>query len=284
VTARASTDNSLVSRSLDQVITFTGGALVSGPARQDLSHLYTDSREVEAGGLFVALRGEALDGHAFIGQAIQRGAAAVLCEAPPPGVPSAVSIIQVPDTRRALIDLTRKIVEAHAIPIVGITGSAGKTTTKDMAALVLGRRLRVRKSQGNLNTYTGIPMTVFDLDDADRMLVLEYAMSRAGEIRELTEMAPPSVAAVLNVGFAHVGYLGSIDAVAAAKRELVEGLREDGLAVLNADDPNVRKMAAVARRSRTYGFARDADVRAEQIRLHGLEAVSYTHLTLPTKA
>lgn len=273
--AAASTDNSVVSRSLDQVIAFSGGALVAGPARQELSHLYTDSREVTAGGLFVALKGEAKDGHAFIGQAIQQGAVAVLCEAPPTGLSSHVSIIRVPNTRRALIDLTRKILDTHAIPIVGITGSAGKTTTKDMAALVLGRRLRVRKSQGNLNTYTGIPMTVFDLDDADRMLVLEYAMSRAGEIRELTQMAPPSVAAVLNVGWAHVGYLGSLDAVAAAKRELVEGLRADGLAVLNADDPNVRKMAAVARRSRTYGFARDADVRADQVRLHGLEGSSF---------
>ena len=272
---RATTNNEVVARTLDQVLMFSGGTLVSGPPAQTLTHLYTDSRDVTPGSLFVALKGETQDGHAFIGQATERGAAAVLCETPPAAPASQVSVVRVPDTRQALIDLTRRILEAHPIPIVGITGSTGKTTTKEMVALVLGRRLRVRKSEGNLNTYTGIPMTVFDLEEADRILVLEYAMSRAGEIRELTQMAPPSVAVVLNVGLAHVGYLGSIESVAAAKRELVEGLSPVGLAVLNADDPNVLKMAAVARRSRTYGFAKNADVRAEQVRLHGLDGSSF---------
>jgi UDP-N-acetylmuramoyl-tripeptide--D-alanyl-D-alanine ligase len=272
---RATTNNVLVGLRVDQVIAYTGGTLVSGPPGQALAHLYTDSREVTPGGLFVALRGEAQDGHAFIGQALERGATAVLCEVPPAGAPAHASVVRVADTRRALVDLTRGIVDAHPVPIVGITGSAGKTTTKDMVAHVLGRRLRVRKSEGNLNTYTGIPMTVFELDDADRVLVLEYAMSRAGEIRELTSMVPPSIAAVLNVGIAHVGYLGSIEAVAAAKRELIEGLRPDGLAVLNADDPNVARMAAVARRTRTYGFAKPAEVRADQVRLHGLDGSSF---------
>lgn len=264
-----------MTRSLDQVVTFTGGTLVSGPPGQALTHLYTDSREVTPGGLFVALKGEALDGHAFLGQAIDRGAAAVLCETPPAAAAAQVAVVRVPDTRRALVELTRGIIDAHPIPIVGITGSAGKTTTKEMIALVLGRRLRVRKSEGNLNTYTGIPITVFELDEADRALVLEYAMSRAGEIHELTQMAPPWVGVILNVGFAHVGYLGSIEAVAAAKRELLEGLRPDGLAVLNADDPNVLTMAAVARRTRTYGVSKDAEVRADQVRLHGLDGSSF---------
>jgi UDP-N-acetylmuramoyl-tripeptide--D-alanyl-D-alanine ligase len=262
-------------RSLDDVIAYTGGTLVSGPAGQTLTHLYTDSREVTPGGLFVALKGETQDGHAFIAQAIDRGATAILCEAAPAAAPGTVSMVRVGNTRLALRDLTRGIVDAHPIPVVGITGSAGKTTTKDMVAHVLGRRLRVRKSEGNLNTYTGIPITIFELEDADRVLVLEYAMSRAGEIRELTAMAPPSIAVVVNVGIAHVGYLGSIEAVAAAKRELVEGLRPDGLAVLNADDPNVLKMAGVARRVRTYGFSKQAEVRADQVRLHGLDGSSF---------
>ena len=272
---RATTNNVLMGPGVDEVIAYTGGTLVGGPPDQPLAHLYTDSREVTPGDLFVALKGEAQDGHAFIGQAIERGAGAILCEVVPAAAPATVSVVRVPDSRRALVDLTRGIVDAHPVPIVGITGSAGKTTTKEMVAQVLGRRLRVRKSEGNLNTYTGIPMTVFDLDDADRVLVLEYAMSRAGEIHELTSMAPPSIAAVLNVGIAHVGYLGSIEAVAAAKRELVEGLRPDGLAVLNADDANVLKMAAVARRSRTFGFSKQAEVRAEQVRLHGLDGSSF---------
>ncbi|HYS01628.1 MAG TPA: UDP-N-acetylmuramoyl-tripeptide--D-alanyl-D-alanine ligase [Candidatus Eisenbacteria bacterium] len=260
---------------VDEVVAYTRGTLVSGPPAQPLTHLYTDSRDVTPGGLFVALKGEALDGHAFMGQAVERGAAAVLCELAPAAAPASVSIVRVPDSRRALVDLTRGIVDAHPVPVVGITGSAGKTTTKEMVAHVLGRRLRLRKSEGNLNTYTGIPMTVFDLEAADRALVLEYAMSRPGEIHELTSMAPPSIAAVLNVGIAHVGYLGSIEAVAAAKRELVEGLRPDGLAVLNADDDNVLKMAAIARRSRTFGFSKQAEVRADQVRLHGLDGSTF---------
>jgi UDP-N-acetylmuramoyl-tripeptide--D-alanyl-D-alanine ligase len=142
----------------------------------------------------------------------------------------------------------------------------------------------VHKSEGNLNTYTGIPMTIFQMDPRDRALVVEYAMSRAGEIRELTRMAPPTIGVVLNVGLAHVGLLGSIEAVAAAKRELIEGLAPDGLAVLNADDPRVRAMSAVARRFTLFGLSNDATVRAERIRLHGLEGSTFILLTPRGKA
>jgi len=142
----------------------------------------------------------------------------------------------------------------------------------------------VHKSEGNLNTYTGIPMTIFQMDPRDRALVVEYAMSRAGEIRELTLAAPPTIGVVLNVGLAHVGFLGSIDGVAAAKRELVEGLAPGGLAVLNADDPRVRTMSVVARRFTLYGLASDAGVRAERIRLHGLEGSTFTLVTPRGKA
>jgi UDP-N-acetylmuramoyl-tripeptide--D-alanyl-D-alanine ligase len=261
----------------------TGGRLLSGSEDASLSALFTDSREVKPGGLFVALRGEAEDGHGFIGQAIERGAAGILCERPPQATDHA-AVIVVGDTRQALFDITTDRLRRQALPIVAITGSAGKTTTKDLIAHVLGRRLRVHKSEGNLNTYTGIPMTIFQMDPRDRALVVEYAMSRAGEIRELTLAAPPTIGVVLNVGLAHVGFLGSIDAVAAAKRELVEGLAPGGLAVLNADDPRVRAMSAVARRFTQYGLASDASVRAERIRLHGLEGSTFTLVTPRGKA
>src|SRR5207245_4068176 len=141
---RATTNNVLMGPGVDEVIAYTGGTLVGGPPDQPLAHLYTDSREVTPGDLFVALKGEAQDGHAFIGQAIERGAGAILCEVVPAAAPATVSVVRVPDSRRALVDLTRGIVDAHPVPIVGITGSAGKTTTKEMVAQVLGRRLRVR--------------------------------------------------------------------------------------------------------------------------------------------
>ncbi|HXN01897.1 MAG TPA: UDP-N-acetylmuramoyl-tripeptide--D-alanyl-D-alanine ligase [Candidatus Dormibacteraeota bacterium] len=269
--------------SVKDVVQATGGRLLSGSQDVALSALFTDSREVKPGGLFVALRGEQQDGHGFIPQAIERGAAGILCERPPQATDHA-AVIVVADTRQALFDITADRLRRQALPIVAITGSAGKTTTKDLIAHVLGRRLRVHKSEGNLNTYTGIPMTIFQIDPRDRALVVEYAMSRAGEIRELTTVAPPTIGVVLNVGLAHVGFLGSIDAVAAAKRELVEGLAPGGLAVLNADDPRVRAMSAVARRFTLFGASSDAGVRAERIRLHGLEGSAFTLVTPRGKA
>lgn len=269
--------------SVRDVLDATGGRLLSGSQDASLSALFTDSREVKPGSLFVALRGEQQDGHGFIPQAIERGAAGILCERPPQTIDHA-AVIVVPDTRRALFDITTDRLRRQAVPIVAITGSAGKTTTKDLIAHVLGRRLRVHKSEGNLNTYTGIPMTIFQMDPRDRALVVEYAMSRAGEIRELARVAPPTIGVVLNVGLAHVAFLGSIDGVAAAKRELVEGLIPGGLAVLNADDPRVRAMSAVARRFTLYGLASDVSVRAERIRLHGIEGSNFTLITPRGKA
>ena len=269
--------------SVTEVVDATRGRLLGGSKDTVFKQMFTDSREVQPGGLFVALRGEQHDGHVFIPQAVERGATGILCERPPQGIESA-AVIQVEDTREALFDITTERLRRQSIPIVAITGSAGKTTTKDLIAHLLGRRLRVHKSEGNLNTYTGIPMTIFQMDPRDRALVVEYAMSRAGEIRELTRVAPPTIGVVLNVGLAHVGFLGSIEAVAAAKRELVEGLAGGGLAVLNADDPRVRAMSSVARRFTLYGLSNDAAVRAERIRLHGLEGSTFTLLTPRGKA
>src|SRR5207245_8956221 len=225
------------------------------------AHLYNDSRYVKPGVLFVALQGEQQDGHAFIPQAVERGATGILCSVAPAGL-DRPAVIQVADTRRALFDITGDRLRRHHLPIVAITGSAGKTTTKDLIAHVLGRRVRVRKSKGNLNTYTGIPMTIFETSPEDRVLVVEYAMSRAGEIRELTRIAPPNVGVVLNVGMAHVGMLGSVEAVAAAQRELVEGLAADGVAVLNADERRVRQNGSAGRVSVLTVVADGAHLRA----------------------
>src|SRR5438105_2125112 len=269
--------------SVTEVVDATRGRLLGGSKDTVFKQMFTDSREVQPGGLFVALRVQPHDGHVFIPQAVERGATGILCDRPPQGIESA-AVVQVEDTREALFDITTERLRRQSIPIVAITGSAGKTTTKDLIAHLLGRRLRVHKSEGNLNTYTGIPMTIFQMDPRDRALVVEYAMSRAGEIRELTRVAPPTIGVVLNVGLAHVGFLGSIEAVAAAKRELVEGLAGGGLAVLNADDPRVRAMSSVARRFTLYGLSNDAAVRAERIRLHGLEGSTFTLLTPRGKA
>ena len=269
-----SLNNGAVAVELTEVLQATGGRLLRGPDHVAFAQLHIDSRQVEPGGLFVALKGEEMDGHTFIPQAIERGALGILCERDP-GPSGSAAVIQVPDTRQALFDMTANRLRRQPVPIVAITGSAGKTTTKELIAHVLGRRLRVRKSEGNLNTYTGIPMTIFQMSPGDRVLVVEYGMSRAGEIAELASIGPPNIAVVLNVGLAHVGFLGSIEAVAAAKRELVEGLAPGGLAVLNAEDERVRAMAAVSRRTVLFGFGSPASVRAEKLRLHGLEGSQF---------
>src|SRR5437867_4315083 len=174
--------------SVKEIVEATGGRVLSGPDNISFPRLFTDSREVEPGGLFVALRGEQHDGHVFIPQAMERGAGGILCERPPPGSDGA-AVIVVDDTRQALLDMTSERLRRRPLPIVAVTGSAGKTTTKELIAHLLGRRQRVHKSEGNLNTYTGIPMTIFQMDPRDRVLVVEYAMSRAG--RGLPPVARP---------------------------------------------------------------------------------------------
>jgi UDP-N-acetylmuramoyl-tripeptide--D-alanyl-D-alanine ligase len=188
-----------------------------------------------------------------------------------------VAQVVVPDTRVALADFTRSRLIAGGLTVVGITGSVGKTTTKDMAAAVLSRGFAVLKTEGNLNTYTGIPITVSLLQPEHEVLVAEYAMSARGEIAELTRMAPPDVAVVLNVGLSHVGLLGSIDKVDAAKRELVDAIGEDGIVILNADDPRVKAMATGSRgRVVSYSIETETEVCAHDLRLLGLRGSEFT--------
>jgi UDP-N-acetylmuramoyl-tripeptide--D-alanyl-D-alanine ligase len=270
--------------SLQEVLAATGGRHRGpSPASVVFGAAYTDSRQVQPGGLFIALRGEAQDGHAFIADALNAGATGILCREatlPAATVVKHAHFVTVPDTRVALIALAQQRLREIPRPVVAITGSAGKTTTKEMAAGILARKYRVLRSVGNLNTYTGIPLTALGLTPEHEVIVLEYAMSRVGEIAELVHIAQPDVAVVLNVGLAHVGFLGSIEGVASAKRELVEGVRPQGVTLLNGDDPRVRGMAsASAAPVRFYGVGRKDWVRAAHVRLHGLDGSIFTLIT-----
>lgn len=268
---------------LFEVAEATSGRLVGADQDIELQRLVIDSREAGAGSLFVALVGESTDGHRYIPAAVAAGTSAVLCR-PTPEAPT-VPRVEVEDTREALVGFTRHQLERQGCKVVGITGSVGKTSTKEITAAVLGRRFDVLKTEGNLNTYTGLPMTVARLEPRHQVFVAEYAMSAVGEIAFLARMAPPDVAVVLNVGLSHVGLLGDIETIARAKRELVEALRPEGIAVLNADDPRVIEMAlASAGRVVTFGLAngsRQVDVRAEEISHRGLEGTDFT-LALPS--
>jgi UDP-N-acetylmuramoyl-tripeptide--D-alanyl-D-alanine ligase len=198
---------------------------------------HTDSREVTAGGLFFALPGAAMDGHAFAADAVARGAAGVVADRELELVVPAV-LVQVPDTWRALYDLAGWVRERVSPVVVAITGSNGKTSTKEMVAAVLAVRHRVATTSGNLNTETGLPLTLLGLSAEDQVAVLEMGMQGPGEIARLAALARPVLGVVTGIGSVHAEFFADgRDGIARAKGELLEALPADGLAVLNADDP-----------------------------------------------
>src|SRR5438105_6119832 len=207
-----------------------------GSARSFTS-VHTDSRLVEPGGLFFALRGGTTDGHRFLADAVTRGAAGVVVERPVEVV-GEVEVLQVPDAWAALYDLARRCLEEVRPVVVGITGSNGKTSTKEMLAAMLATRYRVLKTEGNLNTETGVPLTILRLQPGvHEVLVLEMGMQGPGEIARLAALASPSIGIVTGIGAVHIEFFESKEAIARAKGELVAALPPDGLAVLNHDDP-----------------------------------------------
>jgi UDP-N-acetylmuramoyl-tripeptide--D-alanyl-D-alanine ligase len=226
-----------------------------------------DSRTIQPGDLFFALRGPSFDGHAYLDEVFAKGAVAAITDREVGAESSdARVVLKVGDALRAMQSIASEARRQWGGEVVAVTGSAGKTTTKDMIADMLAVGIKTGKSEGNLNNHIGLPLSLLRLDESMRAAVTEIGMNHAGEIRELAKIAKPNVAVVTNVGHAHIEFFESIDKIAAAKRELVESLDENGTAVLNADDPRVAAFAS-AHRGRTilYGQSATADVRAENI-------------------
>jgi UDP-N-acetylmuramoyl-tripeptide--D-alanyl-D-alanine ligase len=225
-----------VKLSLLEILEATGGGEVGGTqVGNTFTTFHTDSREVAPGGLFFALRGAEMDGHRFVKDAIARGAAAVVVQRKTE-IPSGIVEILVPDTWAALYALAAYSLERIRPLVVGVTGSNGKTSTKEMLAAVLGQRFEVLRSTGNLNTETGVPLTVLKLEPHHTALVLEMGLQHAGDIARLAALARPKIGIVTNVGTVHMEFFSSHEQLARAKGELVASLPEDGLAVLNADN------------------------------------------------
>ena len=221
-----------------------------------------DTRTQNVNDVFFALRGPNHDGHAFVPAALERGAAAVVVD----HETGADRELIVQDTLAALQGLAAWARGHWGGQVVAVTGSAGKTTTKDAIAHLLAAELAVGKTGGNLNNHVGLPLSILRLSDDARVAVLELGMNHAGEIRRLAAIARPDVGVVTNVGYAHVENFDSIDGVAAAKRELIESLPPDGVAVLNADDPRVAGFREVySGQTVTFGLSESADVRACQV-------------------
>ena len=222
--------------SLLEILEATGGGEVGGTqVGETFSTFHTDSREVKPGGVFFALRGSKTDGNRFVGDAIARGAAAVIVQRRAEIPPGVVEVL-VPDTWAALYSLASHALRRVQPLVVGVTGSNGKTSTKEMVAAILGRHFNVLRTQGNLNTETGVPLTILSLEPHHSALVLEMGMQHAGDIALLAAVAKPVIGVVTNIGVVHMEFFSSREELARAKGELVAALPEEGLAVLNADN------------------------------------------------
>ncbi|MGE5559518.1 MAG: UDP-N-acetylmuramoyl-tripeptide--D-alanyl-D-alanine ligase [Chloroflexota bacterium] len=236
----------------DADATFLGGA--------------ADSRIVRPGQLFVALPGERVDGHAFVESAFAAGATVALVSRPPATVPAGKAAIVVPDSLAALIALGKWQLTEHPLRIVAVTGSVGKTTTKDLIAAALSTHFKVLSNEGNLNSEVGLPLTLLRLEPEHELAVLEMGMRGKGQIAQLCGIAPPNVAVLTNILEVHLELLGTIENIAAAKAELLAALPPDGIAVLNADDPRVRAFAGrYGGMTILYGTSETADVMATDI-------------------
>ncbi len=263
-----------VALTADMVAQATGGRLMAGRADQEFPAVSIDTRTLRAGALFVAIRGERFDGHDFLQDAMDRGAAGLVVEELP-AVAGDRAVIQVRDTVQALQDLGRAVRRASAARVVAITGSAGKTTTKEITADLLSSRYRVFRNTGNLNNHIGLPLSLVGLRDRPDIAVVEFGMNHAGEIRTLVGIAEPDVRVWTNVGDAHVGHFGSREGVAAAKAEILEQTTNDTLVVANADDPLVMAhLSGYRGRRTTFGESAGADVRATGVVDRGFDGTA----------
>ena len=262
----------------EDLVRATGGRLLARSDRP-IRGGAVDSRIVEPGELFVALPGERTDGHAFLADAVERGAAAFIVTRPisDPAALGDVTIVRVADALAALGAVATAWRRRFDPLVVGVTGSIAKTSTKEAVAAVLAARFRTLKNEGNANNEIGLPLTLLRLDPEHEAAVLEMGMYVGGEIADLARMGRPSIGVVTAVQAVHLSRIGSLEAIEQAKGELLEALPADGRAILNADDPIVRRMGSrSAARSLTYGFAEDAEIGAEGVTSAGVDGMRFT--------
>lgn len=270
---------------LEEIKKITEGKVLKGDMKHCFKDISIDSRKIERGDLFIAIKGDNFDGHDFVCEALNRGADGAIISKRELWDGEALSdkksglmpcIILVKDT----LDALQKISEYHrdkvSITFIGITGSNGKTTSKEMIASVLGTRLSVLKNEGNYNNHIGVPLTLLRLKPSHDIGVVEMGMSGLGEIRRLCEIAKPSIGVLTNISGVHLEFLGSVERVKEAKGELVDFIDQKGTVILNADDPNVMDLKKrVKGRVLTYGIGSDADMKAKNIRDLGVDGVAF---------
>lgn len=249
-----------------EVLIATKGTCIASSAVESFAGVSTDTRTITPGALFVALSGERFDGHEYIAEALNKGAAGMIVSREPVGLLPGVAVFLVTDTWTAFEDLARFHRCRFQIPVIAVTGSNGKTSTKDMIAAVLSTKLNILKTEANFNNEIGLSQTLLKMNDKHQAVIVEMGMRGRGEIAELAGIALPTVGVVTNVGETHLERLGSIENIAAAKAELVEALDGQGVAILNGDDVHVRAMSEkTAARVVYYGQKAETDVRAMNV-------------------
>ncbi len=250
---------------------------VAGCATAAYPRAEVDSRRVRPGDLFVALRGDRVDGNDFVAEALAHGAAGALVERIPADLPSGAALYQVPDALKALQRLARWHWRQRPLPALEITGTVGKTSTKEVAARVFGRKYNVLMSEGGLNGDIGLPLVLLRREQRHDFAVLELGMHYRGEISLQCDLAPPRYGIVTNIGYTHMERVGSRAAIVEAKRELVEHVSPDGAVALNGDDPLVMTMrGAAGTRVLVYGTSEGCDVRGSEIESRGRDGISFT--------
>src|SRR5215831_8758259 len=251
---------------LSQVAQFAGGRISCGDETGVINKISTDSRTLKPGELFVALRGQNFDGHNFVESAAQTGAAAAIVESTWHGkTPKEFALIRTNDTLKAYQELAANYRKSLTLSVVAITGSNGKTSTKDFTAAVLAHRFRVTKTEGNFNNHVGLPRTILEATSGDKLAVWEIGMNHPGEIAALANLAAPDVAIITNIGVAHIEFIGSREKIAEEKGALAEAVGTQGTVILNADDPFTKTIAARVRGKMILAGITDGSIRAGEI-------------------
>ena len=242
---------------------------------KEITAITIDSRKVAEGGLFIAIKGERSDGHDFIGQCFEKGAACVISEKELPDEER--SYIQVESSLQALKDLALLYRNNLDVKVVGITGSVGKTSTKETISSVLSEKYRVLKTLGNFNNEIGLPLTVFRLTEDDEVAVLEMGISDFGEMDRLSKIAQPDICVITNIGFCHLENLGTRDGILKAKTEIFNHMNPDGIVIVNGDDDKLSTISQVhGKRPLVFGISNKDGVYADNIKSLGLDGTSFT--------
>ncbi len=253
-----------------QIAKLAGAEVSSGDGTASIDKISTDSRTLKRGELFVALRGENFDGHTFVESVAKAGAAGAIVESNWKGeVPANFALIRAEDTLQAYQELAANYRRSLSVKVVAITGSNGKTSTKDFAAAVLAHRFRVTKTEANFNNHVGLPRTILEATSQDEVAVWEIGMNHPGEVAALAKLAAPDVAIITNIGVAHIEFMGSREAIATEKGALVEAVDAQGTVILNADDRFTRSIAARTRAKVILAGTTAGTIRASEISQSG---------------